>query len=130
MKRGETYYAGDKLNKSLTAPETVEAVLDRVKSLPSVKPTPPPVVVEVGKPVVVEKPVVADPGELEQSPAKSKTVWTWLLTALGAPVAAFAGLDWRVQLVIVGVIVAFAVYGIKRRVDLFNAVKSLKEEIG
>lgn len=39
--------------------------------------------------VVVEKPVVADPGELETPPAQSKTVWTWLLTAIGAPIAAF-----------------------------------------
>lgn len=30
--RGQSYYAGDGLNKSLTKPETVEAVLDRVKA--------------------------------------------------------------------------------------------------
>ena len=87
-----------------------------------------PVVIE--KPVVVEKPVVADPGELEQSPAKSKTVWTWLLTAIGAPIAAFGNLDWRVQLAIVAIVVGFAIYGIKRRFDLAKAVKDLKAEIG
>ncbi|MER8846177.1 MULTISPECIES: hypothetical protein [Mesorhizobium] len=41
---------------------------------------------------------------------KSKTFWTWLLTAIGAPVAAFGNFDWRVQPTIVGVIVAFAAY--------------------
>lgn len=30
--RGQSYYAGDGLNKSLTKPETVEAVLDKVKA--------------------------------------------------------------------------------------------------
>lgn len=79
--------------------------------------------------VVVEKPVVADPGELETPPAQSKTVWTWLFTAVGAPIAAFGNLDWRVQMLIVAVIVGFAIYGIKRRNDLFKAVKALKSEI-
>ena len=85
---------------------------------------------EPPEPVVVEKPVVADPEELSTPPSKSKTVWTWLLTAIGAPVAAFGNLDWRVQMVIVGVNVAFAIYGIKRRADLFKAVRQLKAEFG
>lgn len=77
-------------------------------------------------PVVVEKPIVVDPGELEKSPGKSKTVWTWLLTILGTPVAVFGGLDWRVQLAIVAVIVAFGVYGIKRRFDLAKGMRQLR----
>lgn len=80
-------------------------------------------------PVIVEKPVVADPGEMATPPSKSKTVWTWLLTAIGAPIAAFGNLDWRVQLAIVAVIVGFAIYGIKRRNDLFKAVRALKAEL-
>lgn len=32
LSRGQSYYAGDGLNKSLTKPETVEAVLDKVKA--------------------------------------------------------------------------------------------------
>lgn len=32
LARGQSYYAGDGLNKSLTKPETVEAVLDKVKA--------------------------------------------------------------------------------------------------
>jgi muramidase (phage lysozyme) len=121
--RGSSFYMGDKLNKALVSPEKVEAVLDQVKAaagadLDEDKPAP----------VVVEKPVVADPGELGTPAAKSKTVWMWFLTAIGAPLAAFGNLDWRVQLVIVGVIVGFAVYGIKRRADLAKAVRDLKAE--
>ena len=125
LKRGQSYYAGDGLNKALVSPEKVESVLDQVKiagRLAVVKPKPAP------EPVVVEKPVVADPGELETPASKSKTVWTWLLTAIGAPIAAFGNLDWRVQLAIVAVIVGFAMYGIKRRADLAKAVRDLKSE--
>ncbi len=35
LKRGQSFYAGDALNKSLVSPEKVEAVLDRVKAAPS-----------------------------------------------------------------------------------------------
>jgi hypothetical protein len=41
VKRGQSFYAGDGLNKSLVKPETVEALLDRVKALAS-KPAPAP----------------------------------------------------------------------------------------
>lgn len=91
---------------------------------PAAKPAPAP------PPLVVEKPVVVDPGEFHKPVTKSKTFWTWLLTALGAPLAAFGGFDWRVQLAIVLVIVGFAVYGIKRRDDLAKAVRALRLEIG
>lgn len=123
VRRGQSFYAGDGLNKALVVPEKVEAVLDQVKAAGNLAVTGP-------KPVVVEKPVpvVADPGELETPASKSKTVWTWALTAIGAPIAAFGNLDWRVQLAIVLVIVGFAVYGIKRRADLAKAVRDLKAE--
>lgn len=121
--RGSSFYMGDKLNKALVSPEKVEAILDKVLSAARATPKE-----EKSAPVIVEKPVVADPGELSTPASKSKTVWTWLLTAIGAPLAAFGDLDWRVQLVIVGVIVGFAVYGIKRRADLAKAVRDLKAE--
>ncbi|MFU0507386.1 hypothetical protein ACLKMW_22770 [Pseudaminobacter sp. NGMCC 1.201702] len=41
LKRGQSSYVGDGLNKSLVAPETVEALLDRVRALAS-KPAPSP----------------------------------------------------------------------------------------
>ncbi|MER8380718.1 phage tail tip lysozyme [Mesorhizobium sp. M1399] len=98
---------------------------DAINTPPAPKPEPKP-----PAPVVVEKPVVADPGELHKPVTRSKTFWTWLLTAIGAPFAAFGNLDWRVQLAIVAIIVAFAIYGITRRAQLAQAVRDLKSEIG
>lgn len=84
------------------------------------------------QPVIVEKPVVADPGELGTPAGKSKTVRTWALAGLGAIVTAagdfMGGLDWRVQLFISASTIAFAAYGIKRRFDLAKAVRDLKAE--
>ncbi len=124
--RGQSYYAGDGLNKSLTSPEKVEAILDKVKQIANASPPEQP----SDETVIVEKPVIADPGELAKPVGKSKTFWTWLLTAIGTPFVAFGGLDWRVQLVIVVVIVGFAIYGIKRRNDLAKAYRLLKAEFG
>lgn len=75
----------------------------------------------------VKEVVTADPGELGASPAKSKTV----LMAIGTVVLTWVGylekLDWRVQLALVLIITAFALYAIKRRFDLFKEVKKLKD---
>ncbi len=38
VQRGQSYYAGDGLNKALVKPEKVEAVLDQVKAAGSPKP--------------------------------------------------------------------------------------------
>lgn len=127
--RGQSYYGGDGLNKALVAPQLVEAVLDRVKALGSET-----MVIETVEPIIVETPVVADPGELEAPAAKSKTVWTWAATGLGALVSAagsfLGGLDWRVQLFISVAVVGFAIHGIKRRFDLARAVRDLNAEFG
>lgn len=127
--RGSSFYMGDKLNKALVSPEKVEAVLDQVKAAVRAEAE-----AHKPKPVVIEKPVVADPGELEKSPAQSKTVWTWALAGAGSVVTAagsfLGGLDWRAQLLISGAIIGFAAYGIKRRFDLARAVRDLKAEIG
>ena len=85
--------------------------------------------------VVVEQvPVVADPGELGTKPSKSKTVWTWagagIMSAISGVGSFLGGLDWRVQLVFSAAIIGFAIYGIKRRAELFKAVKDLQSEIG
>lgn len=79
--------------------------------------------------VEVEKPVVADPGELGTPAGKSKTVWLSIFTALGTPLAAFGGLDWRVQMALVVAVVGFAMYAIKRRFDLAKAVRDLHSEL-
>jgi hypothetical protein len=74
-------------------------------------------------------PVVADAGELDKSPAKSKAVRTWALTAVTAGGSFLYWLDWAVQLFISVGIVGFAVYGIKRRFDLAEAVRDLYAEV-
>lgn len=126
LQRGETFYAGDKLNKALVTPERMEAILDKVKAAGSAPPS-------ADQVMVVEKvPVVADPGELGESPVKSKTVITNVLTSIGMVVTAvgafLGGLDWRVQLFICAMVGGFAVYAIKRRFDLYKAVKELSRE--
>ena len=126
LQRGETFYAGDKLNKALVTPERMEAILDKVKAAGSAPPS-------ADQVVVVEKvPIVADPGELSESPVKSKTVITNFLTGIGMAVTAvgtfLGGLDWRVQLFICAMVGGFAVYAIKRRFDLYKAVKELSRE--
>ena len=126
LKRGQSYYAGDALNKSLVSTAKVEAILNKVKTAGAAQP-----VTEV---VVEQVPVVADPGELGTKPSKSKTVWTWagagIMSAISGVGSFLGGLDWRVQLVFSAAIIGFAIYGIKRRADLFKAVKDLQSEIG
>ncbi|MEN5297537.1 hypothetical protein ABE530_04175 [Brucella sp. TWI559] len=126
LTRGQSYYTGDPLNKALVKSAKLEAILNKVKTVGNAQPA-------VEK--VIEKvPVVADPGELGTPPAKSKTVITNILTGIGMVVTAvgsfLGGLDWRVQLFICAMVGAFAVYAIKRRVDLYKAVKDLHQELG
>ncbi|WP_299939209.1 hypothetical protein [uncultured Nitratireductor sp.] len=117
VRRGQSYFAGDSLNKALISPEKVEAVLDQVlaaarNELP-----------------VVEKPVVKDPEQLDKPLTKSKTVWQWVVTSTIVPVLAVFD-DWRVQLAIVLIVAGFAVYAIKRRRDIAKVYRSMKAEMG
>lgn len=99
VKRGETYYAGDKLNKALVAPERVERILDRVKAAEN-QPVPEPI------------PAQSASGE-EFKPeglSHSKRFWTWLTT--GGGTAALPFVDWRVQLLIAAFICLIAAYAI------------------
>ncbi|WP_026616371.1 membrane protein [Ensifer aridi] len=111
VKRGQSYYAGDGLNKALVRPEKVEAVLKRVLEAAR-QPheieddAAPPAPIPVPRPEPQRKPV-----------RKSGRFWTWLLTAGGTIVTALkelnlVALDWRVQIAILVVIVGFAVYAI------------------
>ena len=97
LKRGQTFYGGDGLNKVLVAPECVEAMLDKVKQARAAAP---------------ERDAPAPARPKEEPLGKSKRFWTWSMTAIGTPLAAFGALDWRVQLALVAVIVGFAVYAI------------------
>lgn len=126
--RGQSYYAGDGVNKALVKPEKVEAVLRHVLAL-AAAPT------SVNEPAAEPEtapaapPANVDPEKLDKPLIKSKTFWQWLLTAIGAPIAAFPGIDWRVQLAIIIVIVGFAVYAIKRRADIAKVYRAIKADV-
>ncbi|MCJ9696919.1 hypothetical protein MOV76_35745 [Rhizobium sp. PRIMUS64] len=138
VKRGETYYAGDGINKVLLKPEKVEAKLADVLELAKAvkgrqqkaKATPAALFTPVNDNPPPMAPAKVDPEKLDKPLVKSKTFWQWLLTAAGAPILAFGGLDWRVQLAIVVVIVLFAIYAIKRRADIAKVYRDIKAEIG
>jgi len=120
IRRGQSYYAGDALNKAIVTPAKVEAVLNKVTLI---------VDAELSAKNNKDIPLIAHVSELEHHPAKSKTVWTWILAAIGAIITevgdTFGGLDWRVQLFICATIVSFALYGIKRRIELFNIFRAI-----
>ncbi|MCA1405413.1 hypothetical protein I6F26_13630 [Ensifer sp. IC3342] len=107
MKRGQSYYAGDGLNKALVKPEKVEAVLREVLAVERR-----PLEEEPAAPVTESR-----AASKREAVARSGRFWTWLLTAGGSVVTALkelnlVTLDWRVQLAILAVIVGFAVYAI------------------
>ncbi|WP_421440656.1 hypothetical protein [Agrobacterium tumefaciens] len=138
--RGQSYYAGDGLNKSLIKPEQVEQRLRHVRELAAL-------MTEADTPATISPkpsktkpsgggtsatPVVpvenVDPEKLDKPLLKSKTVWQWILTFLGAAAAAFGGLDWRVQILIVVAIGGSGVYAIKRRSDIAKVYREIKAE--
>lgn len=128
--RGQSYYAGDGVNKSLVKPEHVEQRLRRVRDLAALmneadtavtvgqKPTKAgrasggtaPAPIEAANPESNDKPKV-------KPVRKSGRFWTWLLaggissTTITEKLGAFQ-LDWRVQITLLAVIVGFAVYAI------------------
>ncbi|MBY2992502.1 glycoside hydrolase family 104 protein [Rhizobium leguminosarum] len=138
LTRGDSYYKGDELNKALVAPERVEAKLQDVLELAGAvkarqqktKAAPAALLAAVNDNPPPIAPAKIDPEKLDKPLMKSKTFWQWLLTAAGAPFLAFGGLDWRVQLAIVAVIVLFAIYAIKRRADIAKVYRDIKAEIG
>ncbi|MDK1489680.1 hypothetical protein QN219_06360 [Sinorhizobium sp. 7-81] len=117
VRRGQSYYAGDGLNKALVKPETVEAVLRNVLTAAR---RPAMLEDEEGAaPVMPGEPVPAPmrPASKRKAVARSGRFWTWLLTAGGSIVTGLkelnlVTLDWRVQFVILAVIVGFAAYAI------------------
>lgn len=109
VRRSQSYYAGDGLNRALVKREKLEAVLKEVLEAarrphepveePEARPIPLPVPKSKPKPV-----------------RKSGRFWTRSLTAGGTVVTGLkelnlVALDWRVQIALV-VIVGFAVYAI------------------
>lgn len=84
LKRGQSYYAGDGLNKALVSPEKIEALLSRVRSTTAASPAP-------AEPVPAPKPAPKP----EAAPAPSggnKTGIISLLAIILSAIAAFLGL--------------------------------------
>lgn len=108
VSRGQSFYAGDGLNKALVKPERVEAVLKRVLEATRL----------ARDEGVRQSPVPLPKQARQQKPIrKSGRFWSWLLTAGGSIVTALkelnlVALDWRVQIAILAVIVGFAIYAI------------------
>lgn len=112
VQRGQTFYAGDGLNKSLVKPETVEAVLAKVKAM---------ALAEADRPAPVPEPRPDVPAKPEQPKRKlrwSKRLWAWL-TSGGAgglygarEMGLFSDFDWTFWAVLSGVVVALALISI------------------
>ncbi|MFK3776570.1 hypothetical protein [Agrobacterium sp. NPDC089420] len=154
--RGQSYYAGDRLNKSLVKPEQVEQRLRHVRELAAL-------MTEADKTATIApKPSTAgrggggasvapvknvDPEKLDRPKAKpvrkSGRFWAWLLaggissTTITEKLGAFQ-LDWRVQIALLAVIVGSAVDAIAtmpavRRalgIGVLNTVKTALVAIG
>lgn len=137
--RGQSYYAGDGLNKSLIKPEQVEQRLRHVRELAAL-------MTEADTPATISPkpskakssgggtsvaPVVpvenVDPEKLDKPLLKSKTVWQWLLTTLIAPLIAVITNPW-VQALLIAVLVGFAIYAIKRRSDIAKVYREIKAD--
>lgn len=103
VKRGQSYYAGDGLNRALVSPAAVEAIIDHAQAAGNA--TPP---VPEPSPPLDHVPQV--PEDKDQPVSHSKRFWTWITTGGGTAVLPFV--DWRVQFLIVLVVVGFAFYAI------------------
>lgn len=125
VSRGQSYYAGDGLNKSLVKPEQVEQRLRHVRELallmaeagaPASSPVKAP---KATRPIGGAPVAPADnvPGPKAKPVRKSGRFWTWLLaggissTTITEKLGAFQ-LDWRVQIALLAVIVGSAIYAI------------------
>lgn len=80
LDRGQSYYAGDGLNKALVAPEKIEALLDKVKALRGVPPlgTPIPGAVQPA-PLNPSNPKALKPETASQPATPKPSIWAALL---------------------------------------------------
>ncbi|CDN93643.1 hypothetical protein [Agrobacterium tumefaciens] len=135
--RGQSYYAGDGLNKSLVKPERVEARLRHVLELArlmTVGDTPATISTAPTRPEtgddgnLADAPVeTVDPEKLDKPLLKSKTVWQWIITTIVVPLVALITNPW-VQALLIAVVAGFAAYAIKRRADIAKVYRDLKAE--
>ncbi|MGU3577109.1 hypothetical protein ACLBWZ_16460 [Brucellaceae bacterium C25G] len=118
LKRGQSYYTGDKLNKALVKSERLEAVLDQVLKAKDTLAEP---VIETEQPVV----------DADKSILKTKRFWTWISGSGASAVMPFV--DWRVQMALLVFVLCLATYSIltmqQARKKLETVVHKILDEL-
>lgn len=132
VQRGESYYEGDGLNRALISPAQVEMTL-RLALQAERRPVEAPVAPEAPKPAPSPQPAPAPapsqntPEQTPKQAAKklsvSKRLWTWLTAGGGTAVLPYV--DWRLQMMIGGAIIALAIYGIATMPEWRVALRGL-----
>ena len=121
LKRGQSYYDGDALNKALVKPEAIETVLRKAKA--------------AGNGLQVLAPEKRDAENLPPEPEKPKPVWkskrAWLWSYIGtmSPAALMGAFDWRVQMVIVLSIIGISIYSILTMKQVKDKITELVEAL-
>ncbi len=119
LKRGQSYYDGDALNKALVKPEAIEAVLRKAKAAGNDLP-------------VLKKPEAENlPPEPEKPKPvwKSKRAWLWSYIGTMSPAALMGAFDWRVQMVIVVSIIGISIYSILTMKQVKDKITELVEAL-
>ncbi len=121
LKRGQSYYDGDELNKALVKPEAIEAVLRKVQAAGNGLPVPVPEKLEAeSQPSEPEKP---------KPVWKSKRAWLWSYIGTMSPAALMGAFDWRVQMVIVVSIISISIYSILTMKQVKDKITELVEAL-
>ena len=119
LKRGQSYYDGDALNKALVKPEAIEAVLRKAKA--------------AGNDLPASASEKSEVENLPPEPEKPKPVWkskrAWLWSYIGtmSPAALMGAFDWRVQMVIVLSIIGISIYSILTMKQVKDKITELVE---
>ncbi len=97
VERGQSFYAGDPLNKALVKPDAIESLLRHVKAAGN-----------------GQAKARSDQSQADQPEPflKSKRAWLWGYIGTVSPAAALGAFDWRVQMLIVGSIIGISIYSI------------------
>lgn len=121
LKRGQSYYDGDALNKALVKPEVIEEVLRKAKAAGNELPVLAPEISEVENlPPESEKP---------KPVWKSKRAWLWSYIGTMSPAALMGTFDWRVQMVIVLSIIGISIYSILTMKQVKDKITELVEAL-
>ena len=121
LKRGQSYYDGDALNKALVTADAIEAVLRKAKA--------------AGNDLPVLAPEKPETERLPPEPEKPKPVWkskrAWLWSYIGtmSPAALMGAFDWRVQMVIVVSIIGISIYSILTMKQVKDKITELVEAL-